>query len=112
MGSVTNRTSFTSRARASLSTWNDPNYTYTVLQLNLGNNPLRKIEIVSALNSLNYGYHTYYYDYRYCYEKYNPKVYLGAVQGVAYQWNRDVQNGQTNGLPDLLGKAEKSGSWP
>jgi len=38
-------------------------------------------------------------------------VYLGAVQTTSAYWLQDNQIGQTNGLPDLLGGSEKSGSW-
>ncbi len=36
---------------------------------------------------------------------------MSAVQSVGGGWNLDWQTGQTNGLPNLLGGTEKSGSW-
>jgi len=43
-----------------------------------------------------------------CTKKYNPKVYMGAIQSVAKNWNIDTQNAQNYPAADL----EKSGSWP
>jgi len=104
MGSVTTRINLISRGANILSPWNEAGYEYSVLQLNLGNNPNSLLEIVSLINVPNLGRAILYYNYTNCLEKYNPKVYLGAVQSVAYRWNSDRPNGQNWG--------EKSGSWP
>ncbi len=108
MGIVTNRTIQTSRGFIAISPWNDSAYTYVVGMINLGNNFISKLEIVSALNSFNLAYQIYHYNHQNCPQKYNPKVYLGAIQTTARNWNYDYQTGQTNGLP----APEKSGSWP
>ncbi len=108
MGKVTNRISLTSRGWISFGAWPQEVYTYSLLQINLGNNPNSRLEIVSSLNMLEIGRATYYYDYRYCTEKYNPKVYFGTIQSFVPDWNLDYQNSEkwaSNGT-------EKSGSWP
>ncbi len=108
MGTVTGRTSQTSRGWLTISPWIENNFTYTISQLDLGNNSISKLEVVSALNSFNLGYDQYHFNYSTCTKKYNPKVYLSAVQSVAYAWNYDQQNTEkwaSNGH-------EKSGSWP
>ncbi len=112
MGTVTNRTSLTSRGFVALSPWNDSKLTYSVLMINLGNNFNQKLEIVSALNSFNLAINQYHFMHSNCPEKYNPKVYLGAVQTAGLNWNYDYQTGQTNGLGMLPDSSQKSGSWP
>jgi len=87
-----------------VSPWNESRYTYAVGQLLIGNNPISKIEVVSALNSFNLARYMYEYHAPTRTEKYNPKVYLGAVQGVAGYWISDENSGLTSG--------QKSGSWP
>ncbi len=84
--------------------WINSAATYSVYGMILGSNPLSKVEIVSALNSFNLGHYQYHFNYPYCLSKYNPKVYLSAVQSVGSAWQMDTQNGQNWG--------EKSGSWP
>ncbi len=112
MGKVNIRTSYTSRGFVGLSSYNDVNFTYSVLMINLGSNPLSKIEIVSSLNSFNLERELYTYYYANRTKKYNPKVYLGAIHTAAKNWISDIQNGQKNGLPNLAaGTQQKSGSW-
>ncbi len=112
MGDGKVRTSTTSRGILTLSSWNNPDYTYSVGQLSLGTNPNSRLEVVSLLNFFNLGRWMYHFNYPVCPTKYNSKVYLGAVQSVAFQWNHDNNLGLKNGLGDLLGGVEKSGSWP
>ncbi len=102
MGQVTIRTSLTSRGFCALSPWNGSGYEYSVLQIKLGSNPISKMEIVSLLNLSNTGFQMYHYNYVNCTKKYNPKVYLGAVQNVSKAWQVDLQNGTNSG--------QKSGS--
>ncbi len=102
MGTVTTRNRLTSRGFCALSPWNGSGYEYSVLQIKLGSNPLSKIEIVSLLNLSNNGFQMYHYNYVNCTKKYNPKVYLGAVQSVTTAWQVDLQNGSN--------RADKSGS--
>ncbi len=110
MGKVTSRTSQTSRAVDGMTAWINPDSTYSVFQLNIGSNPNSKLEIVSALNSFNLANRMFQFYYPSFISKYNPKVYFGTIQSVADSWQNDVQTGQTNGLPDLPGGSEKSGS--
>ncbi|HBD06540.1 MAG TPA: hypothetical protein DCY93_03940 [Firmicutes bacterium] len=56
------------------------------------------------LNIPNLASSMWYFDYQYCNNKLNPKVYLGAVQSVANGWNSDPNMGQSG--------SDKSGSWP
>ncbi len=110
MGKVNIRTSYTSRGFVALSPWNDSRLPYSVLMINLGNNFNKKLEIVSALNSFNIALNQYHFLHSNCPEKYNPKVYLGAVQTAALNWNYDYQTGQENGLGNLPDGLQKSGS--
>ncbi len=103
MEQVTNRTSFTSRGYLAFSPYTVWSSLYEVGNINLGTNPLSLLEIVSALNSFNLGPWQYQFNYLNCAEKYNPKVYLGAVQSTTYGWNKDAQGGP--------GSGQKSGSW-
>lgn len=72
--------------------WNDPELLYCVSQLNLGNNSLSRIQVVSALNTLNIATHMYYYYIGNCTQNYYPKVYMGTTQTVALYWYSDDQN--------------------
>jgi len=90
--------------RVAFCPWNDVLYNCSILQLNLGSNPISSLEVVSSLNSFNLTYGMYYYSYDSRTKKYNPKVYLGAVQTTSGAWNLDRQNAQN--------WVEKSGSWP
>ncbi len=110
MVSVTIRTSVTSQGFIGLSPWLGDRSIYEFCTINKGNNPLSKIEIVSALNSFNLTWDQYHYNSNNCPQKYNPKVYLGTVQSVALYWLYDWQTGQTNGLQNLVPDVEKSGS--
>ncbi len=112
MGKVTIRNGLTSRGISALSPWNESTKTYSVLMINLGNNPISSLEIVSAINSFNLTYGTYYYYYRNRPEKYNPKVYLSAIQSVAYQWDYDEQNPEKTDPKWAAAGLQKSGSWP
>ena len=86
------RYDYTAPGYCALSSWNDATYTYSILQLNLGSNPISKIEVVSTLNTLNLGRAMYYFYYKYRLPKYNIKVYIGTSQTIAIQWNFDLQN--------------------
>jgi len=112
MGKVTIRTGLTSQGFIALSPWKGDNSIYEYSAINLGNNPNSLIEIVSALNSFNLTWDQYHFNAYNCLSKYNPKVYIGAVQSVAFEWNFDNNSGLLN-LPNLpLGDPQKSGSWP
>ena len=87
------RYEFTSQSRFGLSPWCDDYYTYALSQLNLGNNPLSKVEVVSTLNTFNIGPDMYHVNPPYTSENYAPKVYLGTIQMTANKWNFDHQKG-------------------
>jgi len=103
MGKVTIRTSLTSQGYLVLSPWDGNANQYAILAISAGTNSISKLEIVSSLNSFNLARFNYLFNYTICTKKYNPKVYLGAIQTVANMWNYDSQNGQN--------WAQKSGSW-
>ncbi len=108
MGGASVRAGLTSRGILALSPWTDTNCIYSVAMLNLGNNFISSLEIVSSLNVLNLARGTYHYNYESCLHKYNPKLYLGTIQGIAQYWNHDIQKLGSNTASD----PEKSGSWP
>ncbi len=110
MLSVTKRTNFTSRGWVALTPWNNPDHTYSIMQINLGNNFISTLEIVSALNSFNITREMYLYNHINRTEKYNPKVYLGAVQSMAKQWNLDNQDSQKVDPKWVTAGDKKSGS--
>ncbi len=100
------RRGYAARGFCMFSPWIDNAYIYSNLQLNMGSNFISKLEIVSSLNVLNLGRAYFYYASSNRTKKYNPKVYLGAVQNVAYTWNTDEDSARKN-----LGQGvEKSGS--
>ncbi len=103
MGKVTIRTGLTSQGTLSMNPWLGDRSIYEFSTVNKGNNSISLLEIVSALNSFNLGHSQYHFNYLNCVKKYNPKVYLGAVQSVAKEWILDLNKG----LPG----SEKSGSW-
>ncbi len=107
MGSVTTRTSQTSRGIHVLSPVNGAVSDYSLTTINLGSNSISKLEVVSSLNSFNIAHAMYYYHYAYT-SKYNPKLYLGsAIQTTSSDWNNDYDSARQN----LLGGVEKSGSF-
>ncbi len=99
---------YTARGQEAISPWNDSRNTYSVLMINLGNNFISKLEIVSALNSFNIGRWEYYYADSNCPQKYNPKVYFGTIQTLGNSWNSDSDSARKGPLQG----GEKSGSWP
>jgi len=106
MGQSTTRNSFTAKAKAGFGPWIIEKYKYSIGQINLGSNSISKLEVVSLLNIPNLTVDSFFYNYTNCPEKYNPKVYLGAVQSVASRWNYDGQTGQKTDFSD----PQKSGS--
>ncbi|HBD05787.1 MAG TPA: hypothetical protein DCY93_00045, partial [Firmicutes bacterium] len=100
------RRAFTGRGYMALSSWNDSVYTFSVMMLNLGNNPNNKLEIVSLINILNSANHMHYFDFRNSMSNLTPKMYLGTVQTVAEFWDFELEDWTTPGLD----RKEKSGS--
>ncbi len=94
------RYDYTAPGYCALSSWNDATYTYSILQLNLGSNPISKLEVASMLNILSQARYTYHYNSYNCPERYYPKVYIGTSQTIAYAWNHDSQNGTETTLPN------------
>ncbi len=84
---------------------------YDYSTINKGTNPISKLEVVSSLNFFNLGHWEYHFNYQNCTQKYNPKLYLGAIQTASRDWNYDLQTGQTNGLGNLPDGLQKSGSY-
>ncbi|HBD06566.1 MAG TPA: hypothetical protein DCY93_04070 [Firmicutes bacterium] len=112
MGYVKVRTAVTSKGFGIFDSLSDKYYTYSVLKINTGTNPMSRLEVVSLLNSFNITTSMFFYGYNNRTAKYNPKVYLSAVQSVAPGWNYDYQIGQQNGLANIDETDQKSGSWP
>ncbi|HBD05917.1 MAG TPA: hypothetical protein DCY93_00710 [Firmicutes bacterium] len=112
MGSVTIRTGLTSQGFIGLSPWGGDNSPHDFSALNLGNNFIANLEIVSMLNCFNLADRMLHYNFYNCPERYYyyPKVFLSTVQSVAYGWIWDSQTGQTNGLGMLPSGHQKSGS--
>ncbi len=111
MGSVTSRNGLTSKSYIGFAAWVPVQHGYNISQINLGSNSISKLEIVSSLNLFNIAHFMYHFNYNSCLQKYAPKIYLGTVQSASANWNSELQTGQTNGLGDLPGGGEKSGSW-
>ena len=92
VGAAPLRYGFTGKGRNTLSPWVNSSYTYSLLQLNLGSNPISKLEVASSLNLFNQARNMYHYNYQNCTSRYYPKVYIGTAQTIAIQWNYDSQN--------------------
>ncbi len=106
MGSVTLRTSQTSKGTHMFTSWSDARCTYSIAMVNLGSNPISKLEIVSALNSANLGDYMFYYNSGYFLSKFNLKYYLGTIQTASVEWNFDYDSARKG----ELGGTQKSGS--
>ena len=87
------RYEFTGRGRNTISPWTNGTYTYSILQLNLGSNPISKLEVASALNTVNIGIYMFGYDTSTYTRKFNLKVYIGTPQTLGRGWNIDTQSG-------------------
>ena len=87
------RYTFLGRGVIGLSPWSNPSEAYTLGQMNLGYNPLSKIEIVSGLNVFNYAPGSLAYNSGNRTQKYNPKVYIGTLQSTSKDWIIDQQTG-------------------
>ena len=59
--------------------------------MNLGYNPLSKIEIVSGLNVFNYASGSLAYNSENRTQKYNPRIYLSTPETIAFRWTFDRQ---------------------
>ena len=79
--------------RLTLSSWNDANYAYSIMQLYMGSNSIGNLQVVSQLNLLSQARYTYHYNYQNCTSRYYPKLYLGTSQTIARYWNSDSQTG-------------------
>jgi len=103
MREVKVRSSFTASGTLALAPYLKNSTYYENVNINLGSNPISKLEVVSSLNSFDLTYLQYHYNNGNCTSKYNPKVYLGTVQTAALNWNFEVNPSAQN--------AQKSGSW-
>jgi len=102
MGGASVRTGSTTKGILALSPWSYRDCAYALAQINLGNNSISKLEIVSSLNSFNLTRLMYHFNYENCAKKYNPKVYFGTIQTASKNWNNDNNSG--------LKSEQKSGS--
>ena len=106
------RYEFTGRGRNTISPWNDANYTYSIFQLQIGSNPISKLEVASALNTLNLSRGILHYNYQNCTSNYYPKVYIGTTQTVSDKWIYDNQNTSkppANTWPQNFGQTSRKG---
>ena len=87
------RYDYTAPGYCTISPWVNSSCTYSLLQLNLGSNPLSKLEVVSLLNIPSQGRAMYYYNSADRTQKYNPKVYIGTLQTTSKEWNLELQTG-------------------
>ena len=87
---VPTRYIYTARSHTALSSWNISDSRYTLQQMNLGYNPLSKIEVVSHINILSIGSQMYYYNTSTFTAKYAPKVYFGVHQNISNGWINDL----------------------
>jgi len=87
------RTSFTAQAKAGFGPWIHNNYKYSIGQINLGSNPNTKLEIVSVLNLRNLATDSFFYNTENSAVKYNPKVYISAIQTASKNWIYDNNSG-------------------
>ena len=87
------RYAFTARGWNALSPWNDNEYAYSLLQINMGSNPLSKLQVASALNVNNYAQHWLYHNESNRSLKYYPMIYLGTATTEANGWTYETKNG-------------------
>ena len=88
-GGAPARYAFTSRGWVALSPWIEIVYAYSLSQLNLGSNPLSKLEVASMLNILSQANRMYQYYSSEMASTYKLKVYLGTLQSIANWWLYD-----------------------
>ncbi len=97
------RRGYAARGILGQSPWTIGDFKYSAVQINLGNNFISSLEIVSSLNLFNLARYYYLFNYQTCASKYNPKIYLGTLQTTSKEWNYDNNSG--------LKSEQKSGSW-
>ncbi len=102
MGSVDGRNNISSKGIYALASFYGYHNQNSIHTINLGSNPVSLLEVVSSLNSFNLGHFHFHHYIRISPEKFNLKVYLGAVYSVSHQWNYDDNSG--------LKSDQKSGS--
>ncbi len=100
------RRGYAARGILGQSPWVIGDYKHSAVQINLGNNFISLLEIVSSLNLFNLARYYYLFNYETCALKYNPKVYLGTIQTSSKEWNYDRDYSRKNLGPD----GQKSGS--
>ncbi len=94
------RYEFTGRGINALSPWNDATYTYSILQLYKGSNPLSKLQVASSLNLFNQARNMYYYSNTNCEQMFALKVYFSTLQTLSNNWLYDMKNGTETTLPN------------
>ena len=80
------RYQYTTRSLFAFSPLNHVNYLYSICMISTGYNPLSKIEVVSALNTLNLSTNSLHYNHANCTSRFYPKVYLGTNQTISTSW--------------------------
>ncbi len=90
-GAVPTRYQVTARSKLSFSPWFESPYSYSILQLQIGDNPLSNLQVVSSLNTLSEASLRYHYNYQNCPSNYYPKLYLGTIQTISDRWLYDRQ---------------------
>ncbi len=83
-----------------MSTWNDLGYNYGIDQINIGSNPLSKLQVASSLNLFNQARNMYYYSNTNCEQMFALKVYFSTLQTLSNNWLYDIQNGTETTLPN------------
>ena len=83
-----------------MSTWNDLGYNYGIDQINIGSNPLSKLQVASSLNLFNQARNMYYYSNTNCEQMFALKVYFSTLQTLSNNWLYDMKNSIETTLPN------------
>jgi len=104
------RKAYTARGFLAFAAYLGSSNSYELANINIGNNPLSKLEIASALNTFNIAHEMYSYYYSSRPLKSNIKWYHGTIQSVATWWNLDQEDPKKVDKKWSAGEVEKSGS--
>lgn len=88
----------TGAAIMGLAPWNIDTSKYSISQINLGNNFISYLEVVSLLNVFNIAHYFLHYYYKNCTNKYNIKIFIGSLNCLSYEWQVDGQGSLTTNL--------------
>ena len=101
------RYGYTSRGVNGFSACDTQETLNSLFQINLGANPISKLEVVSSLNCLNISNRMYQYFPEDSMQKYTPKVYLGTSQTISFFWNYDHNFGPNLTWPQAFQGSQK-----